>query len=291
MTHDKWLDWIVNRRFGGDKKNAEESMKPLCEIRDKVVESASIREGDTVLDIGTGDGFLGFAALDKVGPEGKIIFSDVSADCINACREIYQSSVRPNPAEFLVSPAENLRTIANNSIDVIIFRSVLIYIDDKLGCFKELYRVLKPKGRISFFEPINIFVKRHQPKNSVYGYDITPIKVLWNKMGSAAPQSDVSLDPMMNFDEDDLFRLTGEAGFVDIDMIIKAYSKRDAGLRNWEMFYRSAPYPNAISLEETIKKTLSESEQEAFISFMKPKIEQDMPIRLFSEAFLSAVKE
>jgi ubiquinone/menaquinone biosynthesis C-methylase UbiE len=291
MANDKWLDWIVNRRFGGDKKIAEAAMVQLNEIRDKVIESASIRDGDTVLDIGTGDGFLGFAALDKVGSKGNVIFSDVSSDCVNACIEIYSSIINSNPSEFLVTSAVNLSAIPDNSIDVIIFRSVLIYIDDKLACFKEFHRVLKPGGRISFFEPINIFVKRHQPKNTVYGYNVTPIKELWEKIKGAYPKRDDNADPMMNFDEDDLFRLTREGGFIDIDMAIKAYSKRVASLRNWDLFYRSAPNPNAISLEEVVNKTLSEIEQEAFISFMKPKIEGEIPVSLFSEAYLRAVKE
>ncbi len=291
MPSDKWLDWIVNRRFGGDKKIAENAMVHLNEIRDKVIESAAIREGDTVLDIGTGDGFLGFAALDKVGPKGKVIFSDVSSDCVNACKEIYSSIVNPSPAEFHVASAENLSVIPNNSIDVIIFRSVLIYIDNKLACFKEFHRVLKPGGRISFFEPINIFVNRHKPKNTVYGYDVTPIKDLWDKIKITAAPKDNSLDPMMNFDEDDLFRYIAETGFVDIDMMIKAYSKRDPGIRSWEMFYQSAPNPNATSLEEVVNKSLSESEKETFISYMKPKIEGERTVRLFSEAFFTATKE
>jgi hypothetical protein len=150
--------------------------------------------------------------------------------------------------------------------------------------------VLKPAGRISFFEPINVFVKRHQPKNSVYGYDITPIKELWEKIKTGYPKRDDSSDPMMNFDEDDLFRFIAEAGFVDIDMIINAYSKRDASFRNWDLLYKSAPNPNAMSLEEAANYSLSENEKEAFISFMKPKIEGESTVRLFSEAYLTAIK-
>ncbi len=291
MANDKWLDWIVNRRFGGDKKIAEGAMVQLNQIRNKVLESASIHEGDTVLDIGTGDGFLGFAALEKVSAQGKVIFLDVSSDCVAACKEIYSSIPNPNPAEFIVALAENLSSIEDSSIDVIIFRSVLIYINEKLACFKEFHRVLRSGGRISFFEPINIFVNRHKPKNTVYGYDITPIKALWEKISTAYLQKNDSSDPMMNFDEDDLFRLMGEAGFMDIDMMIKAYSKRDPGIKSWEMFYQSAPNPNAISLEEVVNKSLSETEKEAFISFMKPKIEGKNTVRLFSEAFLTAIKE
>src|SRR5579872_3248290 len=178
MAKDKWLDWITNRRYGGNKIIAEESVRQLSQIRDKILEGAKIREGDTVLDIGTGDGLLGFGALQKVGSTGKIIFSDVSESCVEACKEIYSSMQTPIPAEFIVTPAQKL-PFDDSSIDVIVFRSVLIYIKEKQDCFKEFYRVLKPGGRISFFEPINIFTKRHQPKASFYGHDISPIKDLW----------------------------------------------------------------------------------------------------------------
>src|SRR5579872_4125741 len=108
---DKWLDWIANRRFGGDKKNAEAAMQKLNEVRDRVLEAASIKEGDVVLDIGARDGLLGFGALSKVGQNGKVFFSDFSQSCIDVCREIYDSMESSNPAGFIVVPAQNLAGI------------------------------------------------------------------------------------------------------------------------------------------------------------------------------------
>src|SRR5262249_41299376 len=156
----------------GNKIIAEQGMKQFYEIRNTIPEHSGIKESDTVLDIGCGDGLLGFGALLKIGKNGKVIFSDISESCVNACKEIYHSLENQNPADFFITPAQQL-PFENESIDAIIFRSVLIYIDEKPACFKEFYRVLKPGGRISFFEPINIFTKRHQPKSSFYGHDIS----------------------------------------------------------------------------------------------------------------------
>jgi ubiquinone/menaquinone biosynthesis C-methylase UbiE len=291
MATDKWLDWIVNRRFGGDKKNAEASMAKLNQVRDKVIDSASIKEGDIVLDIGAGDGLIGFAALSLVGPNGKVIFSDISQSCVNACKEIYESMDSPNPAEFIVISTADLSLIQDKSIDVVVFRSVLIYINEKQECFNEFFRVLKPGGRISFFEPINIFVKRHQPKNTIYGYDVAPIKELWEKIRTAQPAKEESADPMMNFDEDDLFQYTMQAGFSNILMSISAYSTKEKSNWNWDLVYKSAPNPNALSLEEIVEKSFSESEKEDFISYMKSKFDGVPATRLFSEAYLNAAKE
>jgi arsenite methyltransferase len=290
MATDKWLDWIVNRRYGGDKKQAEESMKQMNMLRDKIIGDASIKDGDIVLDIGTGDGLLGFGALEKVGPNGKVIFSDISESCVEACKEIYSSMESPNPAEFIVTPAQRL-PMDDNSVDVVMFRSVLIYIKEKQDCFKEFYRVLKPGGRISFFEPINIFTKRHQSKHTFYGHDVSPIKDIWEKIRTVFPGKEEPDHPMLNFDEDDLFRFVRDAGFGELSMEVNARSQKMPVGGNWHFLFKSAPNPNSLTLEEAANKTLSSKENTKFVEFMKQKIENDPSIYLMAICYLNAVKE
>jgi arsenite methyltransferase len=51
-----------------------------------VLENAEVHPGDAVLDVGTGDGLIGFGALELVGMNGRVIFSDISHDLISDCR-------------------------------------------------------------------------------------------------------------------------------------------------------------------------------------------------------------
>jgi methylase of polypeptide subunit release factors len=48
--------------------------------------TAQLRPGDTLLDVGTGDGLIAFGALERLGPAGRVIFSDISQDLLDHCR-------------------------------------------------------------------------------------------------------------------------------------------------------------------------------------------------------------
>jgi ubiquinone/menaquinone biosynthesis C-methylase UbiE len=77
--------------------------------------------------------------------------------------------------EFVFASADDLSPLVDASVDVVTTRSVLIYVSAKQQAFKEFYRVLKPKGRLSIFEPINRFAYP-EPPHIFMGYDITPVR-------------------------------------------------------------------------------------------------------------------
>ena len=82
---DQWAQWLLHRRFGGDPKQMQD-MAVLYAMRDEVLNHAKLGEDEVLLDIGCGDGLIAFGALDLVGPEGEVIFSDVSEDLLDECR-------------------------------------------------------------------------------------------------------------------------------------------------------------------------------------------------------------
>src|SRR6185369_10718997 len=94
-VRDRWAVWLLDRRFGGDTAQRDAMLPALCRYRDEVLRRAAIRPGDIVLDVGCGDGLIGFGAADLVGPSGRVVFSDVSADLLAACRDIAASSPDP----------------------------------------------------------------------------------------------------------------------------------------------------------------------------------------------------
>jgi len=108
---------------------------------------ASLKEGETVLDLGSGAGFDCFLAASKVGANGKVIGVDMTPEMVEKARDNAKKN-RTNNVEFRLGEIENL-PVADNSIDVVISNCVINLSADKLKVFQEVYRVLKPGGRIA----------------------------------------------------------------------------------------------------------------------------------------------
>jgi len=110
------------------------------------VAMASLKEGETVLDLGSGAGFDCFLAAQKVGKKGKVIGVDMTPEMIDRARGNKQKGDYDN-VEFRLGEIENL-PVADNSADVIISNCVINLSPDKGRVFQEAYRVLKTGGRI-----------------------------------------------------------------------------------------------------------------------------------------------
>ena len=85
---DRWAAWLLEHRFGGDAALRDRILPRLYELRDRVLAGAGILAGDTVLDVGCGDGLLGLGALPLVGADGTVVFSDISTDLLDECRSV-----------------------------------------------------------------------------------------------------------------------------------------------------------------------------------------------------------
>jgi arsenite methyltransferase len=106
---------------------------------------ASLRKGETVLDLGSGGGFDAFLAAKKVGPTGKVIGVDMTPDMIERARANAKRGGYAN-VEFRLGEIEAL-PVEDNSVDVIISNCVINLAPDKSKVFAEALRVLKPGGR------------------------------------------------------------------------------------------------------------------------------------------------
>ena len=108
---------------------------------------AGIKEGEVVLDLGSGGGFDCFIAAGKVGPSGMVIGVDMTPQMLELARKNAGKGGFKN-VEFRLGEIENLPA-ADNSVDLVISNCVINLSTDKARVFREIARVLKTGGRIS----------------------------------------------------------------------------------------------------------------------------------------------
>jgi len=157
---------------------------------------ASLKQGETVLDLGAGAGFDCFLAAGRVGDSGKVIGVDMTPEMIEKARENARKGNYSN-VEFRLGEIEHLPA-ADNSVDAVISNCVINLSPDKKGVFAEAFRVLKPGGRMMISDIVLLKELPAFIKNSIEAY-----------IGCVA-------GAML---KDEYLKAVSEAGFQDIKII------------------------------------------------------------------------
>jgi arsenite methyltransferase len=241
--------------------------------RDRILDGARIEQGAAVVDVGAGTGLLTLGAVDRVGPYGDVIALDISVD---ALEELRANTIAPN-ISYLVGQADVL-PLRDTSLDAVVTRSVLIYVEDKAEVAREFARVLRAGGRVSLFEPINSRNLRLWE-----AVDFSPLGELGARVQAWSEESYANReDPMLNFDERDLERFFLDAGFADVALELGADEQELAG----ERVLNQVGAPDRPTLLERWRDAFAADEVERLAAFVA---ERTFPAR-FPHAFVRALK-
>jgi len=157
---------------------------------------ASLKEGETVLDLGSGGGLDCFLAANKVGKNGKVIGVDMTPEMLERARENAQKGGYEN-VEFRLGEIENL-PVADNSVDAVISNCVINLSPDKTRVFQESFRVLKPGGRLMVSDIVLLKELPDFIRNSIEAY-----------VGCIS-------GALM---KDEYLKMIGEAGFQEVNIV------------------------------------------------------------------------
>ena len=145
-----------------------------------------------------------FGALDRIGPDGSVVALDISVDCLDELRAACDDA----RVSYLVGSAEVL-PLPDASVDVVLTRSVLIYVREKAEAAREFLRVLRPGGRVSLFEPVN--------RRNTQLWELVDFGDLAERVEKDFYRRWPHDDPMQDFDVADMTRWFEEAGFAEVD--------------------------------------------------------------------------
>jgi len=289
-ARDRWAEWLLERRFGGSASSPEERatwMEPLWARRDRVLDRAALEDGDVLLDVGCGDGLIGFGALER-GVE-TVIFSEVSEQLLDVCRAAARDLGVADRCRFVAGRAEDLAGIDDESVDVVTTRSVLIYVEDKPRAFGEFLRVLRPGGRISLYEPINRFSIRPDTPERFWVYPSGGLADLAKKIFAVFEAIQPESDPMLDFDERDLMAQAEHAGFFPVDLELHAEIGPPKPVK-WEIFANSSGNPKIPTYAEAMEQALTPEERERVTAHLRPLVEEGRGVRRMAHAYLRATK-
>lgn len=285
-TVKNWTQWLHQSRFSYmTEAQIEQTLMWLFQVRDLILDRASIQNGDTIIDIGAGTGLMAFGAYERLNGTGKVIVSDKFTDCVEDCAAFAAKNGIKEGIEFLESDAAKIN-LSSNSVDKAVMRSVLVHILDKQSVCDEVYRILKPGGIFSFFEPII-------SSNTRYFELLNPEKISDYDAFKKA-ENEMMTDPtdaLTNFDEKSLENNLKTAGFNDVDILIKeeksVYVVADSMIEPW---FNTPPRPGALTIKGRFLRYFDEPKVDNYINELRADlVGQEITIKSRS-AYIAATK-
>jgi arsenite methyltransferase len=293
-VNDRWFDWLLHARHGGDEAYAAALQPMLDDIRDRLLDHAALRPGLEILDVGCGDGLAGLGALERE-PTSEVTFVDVSPALLEHTRTIAQARGVSERCRFLAASAESLAAIPAASADVVLVRAVLAYVRDKPAAIGECLRVLRPGGRISIVDPVfqdqalRLAGIAAQLRAGECGSATRYFELLHRCRSAQIPDSIAALtaDPLTNYNERDLLRLLESSGFVNVHLRLHVDSIPALPMP-WRAFLNSSPFAGAPTVGDVLQIRFTPDERLEFEQFLRPGVEAGTAIERNVNAYLYA---
>lgn len=246
---------------GGRKSHVATRATRLRRVRDRVLREAKITPGDRLLDLGAGRGLVALGARKRLTDEGSVVACDLSLGALLECRRRADEEDPAGGRLHLVGGDALALPFRADVFDAATTRSVLMYVKDRRRALQELFRVLRPGGRLSIFEPINRVSENPGPWGGPL--DARQVERDRARVRRYLEERSEFFERMSGFDERDLVREFVEASFAPVTLEYEYHEERRRYAKREAAAYLSIRLiPGTVSYEEAARAVLGERADE-----------------------------
>ena len=296
LESDVWSEWLLHHRHADDPAYAQVVQAAVEGYADRVLEGAHLAAGMTLVDVdvGAGEGLVAFRAIDRIGPLLRVILADLSAPMLRYAESVaLQRNVRPQ-CTFHHCTADNIKGIADASVDVVATRAVLAYVADKKAALGECFRILKLGGRLSIAEPIlqdeafyaRALRRRVEDQSQPVDRFLTLLH-RWKAAQFPDTEEACTKGPIANYSERDLLNMVRGAGFAQIHLQLHI-DVVPSLITSWEVFLGSSPHPWAPSLKQIVAERFTLDERQFLEQMVRPTVESGKNVTTDRAMYLQA---
>jgi arsenite methyltransferase len=291
INPDPWSRWVLHDRNGGNEEYEEHLRAEIQQYIDHLLNRAQLEPRMTLLDIGTGNGAVAFRAIERVGPSLRVILTDISKSLLLHTQARARQLGVEHQCTFIACSAEELREIADESVDVVTSRAALAYVGDKPRALEEFRRVLKSGGRLCLAEPIfqdeavEVCALKSMAERD------RDADLLHRLKSAQLPDTlaAIAASPLTNFSERTLFLMLRNAGFFPINAQLHM-DLAPSAMTSWDVFLHSSPHPLAPTPSHILETQFTSEERRWFESTLRPVIESRRGTSLSSVVHIQATK-
>lgn len=296
LDSDVWSEWLLHRRHADDSVYGLAVQGVVEGYADRVLDGGNLGPGMTMVDVGAGEGLLAFRAIDRIGPSLRVTLTDVSRPMLRHAEAVALERKVREQCTFLECGADNLKEIADASVDVVATRAVLAYVADKSSALREFFRILKPGGRLSIAEPVlqddafytRALRKRVEDQSQPVDRFLTLLH-RWKAAQFPDTEEASAKSPIANYSERDLLNMVRVAGFVQIHLQLNI-DVMPSIVTSWDVFLGISPHPWAPSLKQILAERFTAEERQFFEQMIRPTVESGRNLTTDRVLYLQAQK-
>jgi ubiquinone/menaquinone biosynthesis C-methylase UbiE len=260
----------------------------------KVLDGAAIGPGMVMADLGSGEGVVAWEAIARIGPTLGVVLMDISAPMLSYAQTRAEALGVAGQCRFVACGAARLAGIADACLDAVTSRSALAYVADKEAAFAEMFRVLKPGGRVSLGEPLfrDEALAADAMRRALAEPGAPEMLALLHRWKAAQfPDTEAAMaaNPITAYSERDLLRLAQQAGFARLHLELHIEVNPSA-VTDWEVFVGMSPHPWAPGLREILATRFDAGERATLEAALRPEVEAGRFVSASRMVYLSAVK-